>query len=103
MNKEEVLARSRKEGIDEGVVEAENRGRKWGYVIFSIVCIFVIIFNFINGQKNYEIMAVIFAFTGAEAYAKYSFTKQKVFLVSTIAGAVAAITFLANHVLLVLR
>ena len=49
MNKEEILARSRNERIDEGVIEAENRGRKLGYFIFSVVCIFILIFNFING------------------------------------------------------
>lgn len=103
MNKEEILARSRNERIDEGVIEAENRGRKLGYFIFSVVCIFILIFNFINGQKSYEIMTVIFAFLGAESYIKYLFTKQKAFLISAIAGAVATIAFLANHVLLVLR
>ncbi len=102
MNKEEVLARSRKERINEGVVEAENRGRKWGYVVFSIVGIFIIIFNFINGQKSYEIMALVFALLEAEAYTKYLFTKQKVFFISSICGAIATVAFLASHILLVM-
>lgn len=103
MNKEEVLAKSRKEKIDEGFVEAENRGRKIGYVVFSFISIFLIIFNFINGRKNYEIIALIFAFLGAESYSKYSFTKQKTFLISSLAGIIVAVTFIVNHILLVLR
>ncbi len=35
MNKEEILARSRSEAVDEGLREAESRGRQLGITAFG--------------------------------------------------------------------
>ncbi len=102
MNREEILAKSRKERNDEGMVEAENKGRKIGLCVFCAVSAFIILFNFFNGQSSYAPMAMFWAFIAAEAYPKYTFTKQKSYLIITIAGAIAAIASLGSFVITVL-
>ena len=37
MNRDEILAKSRAEGIDEGACDAENRGRKMGITAFCLM------------------------------------------------------------------
>ena len=43
MEKEEVLAMSRKEKHDEGMLDAENQGRKIGFLAFCALFIVIII------------------------------------------------------------
>ena len=102
MNREEILAKSRKERNDEGMVEAENKDLKIGLCVFCAVSAFIILFNFFNGQSSYAPMAMFWAFIAAEAYPKYTFTKQKSYLIITIAGAIAAIASLGSFVITVL-
>ncbi len=45
MNKEEILEKSRKEKSDEGLIAAENQGRKIGIGVFCGVFVFIILFN----------------------------------------------------------
>lgn len=99
MNKEEILKKSRKERNDEGLLEAENNGRKLGYMVFSLVFIFILTINFLNGKSSYAPMAMFWAFLAAEAYPKFKFTKQKVYLVSTFAGSIASVLYLINFVI----
>ena len=103
MNKEEILAKSRKEKSDEGLIAAENQGRKIGIAVFCAVLIFVIVFNLFTAQSNYAQIALFWAFIAAEAYPKYKFTSKSGYLITVIAGAVASIVFLIGHVLTVLR
>lgn len=98
MNKEEILKKSREEGNDEGLLEAENNGRKLGYMVFSLVFIFILIINFLNGKSSYAPMAMFWAFLAAEAYPKFKFTKQKVYLISTFAGTIASVAYLMSFV-----
>ena len=99
-----ILSRKSGENIDkdEGMTEAENRGRRIGVMAFSAIFIFIVLFNLFNGQPNYAPMAMFWAFLSAEAYPKYRFTKQKAYLVTTIAGGVASLASLASFVLSVL-
>lgn len=103
MNREEILEKSRKEKSDEGLISAENKGRKIGIAAFCFVFIFIIVFNLFNAQPNYVPMALFWAFFAAEAYPKYKFTSKSGYLVTVIAGALASLAFLVSHVLAVLR
>jgi hypothetical protein len=98
MNKEDILAKSRNEKSDEGMQQAENKGRRIGVSAFCGIFIFIVIFNLFNGQQSFAPQAMFWAFVAAEAYPKYRFTKQKSYLVSTIAGSIASVAFLANFI-----
>ena len=98
MNKEEILARSRSEAVDEGLREAESRGRQLGITAFGIMELAIVVFNWFNGVSNYVPFAMLWIFTGAEAYPKYKFTQKKSYLVTTVFACVAAVLFLVCHI-----
>lgn len=99
MNKEEILAKSRKERLDEGVKNAENHGMKIGIVSFLVVLIFLMIFNLCTGQKNDALLAVFWAYVAAGAYPRYRFSKEKSLLVTTVAGGLLSLANLATYVI----
>lgn len=103
MKKDDILAKSRNEGKDEGTVYAQNKGRGFGVAGFSLIFIFLAIFNFFNGISSHAVFSLFFGFIAMEAFGKYTVIKQKTFLVTAVAGGLAALGFLANYVLLTLR
>ena len=103
MNKDEILKKSRQQKKDEGVEYTENNGRKFGFSAFCCVFIFEVIFNSFLGEQSYAIFALFWTFIAAEAIAKYRFTRKKAYLITIIAGFVAAIASLASFVLVSLR
>ena len=94
MNREEILAKSRAEKMDEGMQQAENRGRRIGVSAFCCVYVFIVIFNFVQGYPSYGFHAMFWAFVAAEAYPKYRFT---------VGGALACAASLGSFVISVLR
>ena len=102
MNKEEILAKSRRENLDEGKKNAENQGRQIGIRSFLIVLIFLIIFNMCTDQPNDVPLALFWTFLAAEAYPRYRFSKDKSLLVTTIAGGLLSIANLITYVIDVL-
>lgn len=96
MNKDEILEKSREEKNDEGLIAAENKGRKIGMIAFTIVFAFTLVFNFFNGNDIYACIAMFWAFFATETYPKYKFTKNKVYLFTTILGATACIIAIAT-------
>ena len=58
MNREEILAKSRAEKMDEGMQQAENRGRRIGVSAFCCVYVFIVIFNFVQGYPSYGFHAM---------------------------------------------
>ena len=102
MNKEEILAKSRRENLDEGKKNAEDQGRQIGIIAFIIVLIFLFIFNMCTDQPNDAPIAVFWAYVAAEAYPRYRFSKDKSLLVTTIAGGLLSIANLITYVIDVL-
>ncbi len=99
MDKDDILAKSRKEQRDEGMLLAEDKGRKIGVSVFCFVFIFIILVNMLNGQPNYAPNAMFWAFLAADALPKYQFTKNKAYLVTVIAGFIASLAFLISFVI----
>ena len=103
MDKEEILQKSRQERNDEGLVAARGQGQKVGVGAFCVVFAVIVAFNFANGLSSYAPMAMFWAFLAAEAYPQYRFTKNKGYLVATVAGAIACVAFLGSLVITTLR
>ena len=100
MNRDEVLERSRKEKKDEGMVAAENTGRKMGFFAFMIVYLFLICINWYNKEiKTFIALQILFSvFATFEGYGKYRFTKNKWFLISTIMAGISFLIFLLLYI-----
>ena len=105
MTKEEILEKNRQSQEDEGIEYAENQGRKIGFIAFSLLFVFLSLFNLFFGESStyHAISSLFWAFIAAEGYGKYHFLKRKVYLVTVIAGSIASILSVANYVLTTLR
>ena len=101
MDREEILKRSRQEKQDEGMSAAENQGRKIGVIAFCAVFVAVAIFSLFRSEKQvfYAAMTMFWAYCAAEAYPVYRFTRKTTYLVTTVAGSIAAAAFFALFVL----
>ena len=77
MDKKEILQRAQRENQDDGMAAAENRGRKYGFSAFCILCIAVLIFNDIYDRPNDLPMAVMMAYLAAESYPRFAFTRSR--------------------------
>ena len=89
MDKNEILEKSRKENKDEGMVEAENKGMRIGFMFFCALFVFIAIFNLFFGETSTfnAVSSLFWAFFAALTYGRYRFTKSKQLLITTIAGA----------------
>lgn len=99
MNKEEILAKSRRENLDEGKTNAENQGLKIGSIAFTALIVFLILFNLCTNQPNDALLAIFWAFLAAQSYPRYRFSKEKSFLVTTIGGSLLSIANLATYII----
>ena len=99
MNKEEILKRSRSEKYDEGMLYAENQGNKYGFIIFCIIFVIIVLFNFFTGQSNHSVFSMFWAVSGTQSYLKYKFSKSKSFLISFVCSTTASILFLILFIL----
>lgn len=104
MDKHEILAKAKEEQIDEGAMQAENQGRIAGTIAFLAVYAFIMTFNlYVGAKSNQAVNAMFTAFIAAGAFPKWKFTKRKIFLVLTIAGAILTLLFLVAAVFDTLR
>lgn len=105
MNKSEILQKSRQSNNDEGMEYAEDKGRKIGFIAFSILFLFIIIFNLFLGDTRifYAVAPLFWVFIAGEAYGKYCFTKGKVYIITTITSGISSILFTVKFILITLR
>jgi len=99
MNRDEVLEKSREQGEDEGVTFAENKGRRYGQIGFGSILVIILFYNLFKALPNDIPCTILWAYVAAEAFGRYSVTKKKSALISTLSAAIAALCFLAIHIL----
>ena len=101
MEKQEILEKSRKENQlhDEGVLHAQEKGRKWGVVGFLSLLIAVQIYQLVQGLDNYLPMSLLWAYLAAQALGKYQARRERRFLWGIVFGAIASLCFLLCYVL----
>ncbi len=99
MDKEEILAKSRKESKDEGIEYAKNKGRGIGLMAMSAMFIALIIYNLVKGLNNYAIFALFWIYLGFESYGRYRFTKGKAELIGAAAGIITGVAFFILYII----
>ena len=99
MNKEEVLRKNRELKKDEGIENAENKGRMLGKIVICLVVSFECFFSLFTKQDASGILLIFFAFITAEAIPLYRFTHRKTYLITIIFGTVASLSFLVSYIL----
>ena len=99
MDRNEILEKSRNEGSDEGMTNAQNKGRRLGWSAFCLVEIVVLGFNLCLGASNFLPLAFFWAFAAAEAYPMYCFTQKRRYLTTVILGGVFSVFCVICYIL----
>ena len=99
MEKQEILEKSRQEKVDEGVTYAENKGRRYGEIGFSLLIAAFIIYNWIKGLDCYLLFTLFWGYLAAEGLGKYQVRRERKFLWGIVFGAIASLCFLLCYVL----
>ena len=100
MDKDEILARSRKENLlrDEGEMNARDKGRQWGEIGFLSLCIVVAIYDLVRGLDTSLPMVFFFGYLSCQAFGRYGAGRDKFVLVIGIFYAIGTLAFLAAYV-----
>ena len=99
MSRDEILRKSREQMEDEGVIYAENTGRRYGFIGLSITLAAYMILVLFNGGNYCIPMSFWCAFTGSECIGRYKSNSQKSELLGGIILCLSAITFFLSYVL----
>lgn len=102
--KTEILEKSRKSKLDEGMEYADLRGTKTGIVIYAIVAAVIIGFSIPDHIIVVNAIASLsFAWVVGGTLSYYRFTKKKAYLLCIIASIAATIAFTLMVVLEAIR
>lgn len=95
MNKEEILAKSKNEGLDEREQNIFLYSFGYGNIVTMLLCFVFTAINGIRGQGYNEFITIAFATLSATNFYQYKKLKyKKIFLISTIAtGSIAILSF----------
>lgn len=95
MNKEEILAKAKQEGIlgvDDGSKHMKDYGRLVGKLLFFAVFIIIALLSIATKHEiDYGVQAMFLAYISGEAYAQWKFKKSKAFLFLSIVGVITTI------------
>ena len=98
MDKKEILEKAQAESVDEGLKNAQNKGRAWSVTVFVIVYFAITIFNNVKDRPNDLANMFFMAYLAAESIPEYIFTKKKIYIFTAIFGAIAAIISLIYYI-----
>ena len=92
MDKEEVLAKAKKEGmlgVDEGTKHTKTQGYLFGKMMFVAVYIVIAFFSLITSTElNTGITAMFIASLTGEMFSKWRMSKRTIFFIFFLIGAV---------------
>lgn len=93
MNREEILARSRKQSgeLDERVQYEMGHGFGVGGIAVAVLCILFSILRAVRGESFYEFGVILFGYIAACSTYNFFKTKNKIFLPQSIATALVTI------------
>ena len=105
IKRDEILQKRRQSNNDEGMEYAENQGRKIGFIAFTILFIFIAIFNLFFGdpRTSYATFSLFWIYIAGEVYEKFCFTKRGLDIITTIVASFSSILFTVKFILITLR
>lgn len=91
MKKEDILAKSKSQGLDEREQMIEGDSFSYGLIaVLSLVLIFGV-WKLIHGVKSYELISIFTGYIAASSFYKYKKLVSKKFLAAGILGMLATI------------
>ena len=80
MEKEEILKKYRREGVDEGREEANRRGDDAGFYAMCVLALLLMLYQAFTGQVFGDVAAVLFVFSSVGSLARYRTSRDQFFL-----------------------
>ena len=80
MEKEEILQKYRREGVDEGREAANRRGDDAGFYALCFLALALMIYQALAGQVFGDVAAVLFVFSSVGSFARYRMDRDQFFL-----------------------
>ena len=80
MEKEEILQKYRREGVDEGREAANRRGDDAGFYALCFLALGLMIYQALAGQVFGDVAAVLFVFSSVGSFARYRMDRDRFFL-----------------------
>ena len=101
MNKDEILTKSKNEGLDEREQNVSLTSFGFGNIIALVLCFIFGVINGIRGESYMEFITIVFASQSATDFYKYKRLKdQKTLLITGIATGFVAI---ASFILFIIK
>lgn len=104
MDRNEVLERSRKENQlhDEGVQDAQQKGRRVGIAGFFLFVAIVVVYNMVLGINNPLPVAFMLVYLTCQAWGQYVERRDTIVLITGITGSVGTVAASAAYVMFTL-
>ena len=80
MERDEILEKYRREGVDEGREEANRRGDDVGFYALCALALLLMLYQAFTGQVFGDVAAVLFVFNSAGSFARYRADRDWFFL-----------------------
>ena len=80
MERDEILEKYRREGVDEGREEANRRGDDAGFYALCGLSLLLMIYQAFTHQAFGDVAAVLFVFCSVGAFARYRADRDRFFL-----------------------
>lgn len=99
MNKDEILRKSREQKEDEGIIHADNAGRRYGFIGLTVMFAAHVVVVLLFGGSFAVPMSLWCAFMGAECFGKYKANAQKSELFGGVVLSFAAVVYFLSYLL----
>ena len=80
MERDEILEKYRREGVDEGREEANRRGDDAGFYAMCALALLLMLYQAFTGQAFGDVAAVLFVFGSVGSFARYRRDRDRLFL-----------------------
>lgn len=100
MDKEEILARSRRENRngDERDREMESRAALFGFVGMSAAYVVMLLLEvFLKGRTGYNLMVLFSVFLASSGLGRYKMSGSKVYLFTSVCWVLSAVVWFALY------
>lgn len=91
MNKQEILAKNKHDGLDEREQTVYSRSFGFGSIVVAILCLFFSVYKAFQGEKFFEFGAIMTAYLSTTFFYQYRQLRKIGYLISGIAVCVVAV------------
>ena len=93
MDKEEILARSRRQGPDEREQKIFLEAYNFSHSVCILLCLALVIYSMVRGERFFQYSTLVFAMLSADRLYRYVRLRQRSYLLLGLAALIPALCF----------